>query len=141
VVSGDGPIVDSHGRRLGTHGGLFRYTIGQRKGLGALGRRMFVKRIRPEDNTLVVADDEEVVSTGILVENFVKGPFKIELGEIFDVRVRYRSRAVPSRVNSIENDRLELIFDKPVRAVAPGQSAVLYRDDQVIGGGIITKDY
>ena len=132
-----GPIVDTSGKQIGVHDGLYLYTIGQRKGLGAQGRRMFVKEIHPETNTIVAADDEHIVSTNITVSDFVKGPFDIASGDRFFVQIRYRSSAQPAIIASIDDNAVGIAFESPARAVAPGQAAVIYDNDMIVGGGTI----
>jgi tRNA-specific 2-thiouridylase len=139
LPSEDGPIVDMDGKRLGTHRGVFNYTIGQRKGLGALGRKMFVKEIRPETNTVVVADESCIASTRISLNNFICGPFEIHPGDAFMVQIRYRSPATAGRIAAMNDSEIAIEFDSPVRAVAPGQAAVLYRKDMLVGGGTIQR--
>ncbi|MBD3391858.1 MAG: tRNA 2-thiouridine(34) synthase MnmA [Chitinivibrionales bacterium] len=136
----EGPIVDAGGTKVGTHAGIHRYTIGQRKGLGALGERMFVKEIRPETNTVVVAPDNELMRRRVTLRGFVSGPFDIIPGDTFDTQIRYRTPPSPARMVSRDGDRVELEFVEPVRAIAPGQAAVLYRGDALAGGGTIARD-
>jgi len=132
-----GPIVDTGGRTIGTHCGIHRYTIGQRKGLGPLGRAMFVKEIHQETNTLVAADEPDIMSAAIRVENVICGPFDINDGGAFDVQIRYRTPPSPAHVRDYNGTRMIIEFESPVRAVAPGQAAVLYRGDTLIAGGTI----
>jgi len=135
-----GPIVDTKGRILGQHRGIYRYTIGQRKGLGALGKRMFVKRIDPKSHTVVVAEDHELFSNIVQVGNFVTGKRPSAVGERCLAQVRYRSSPTPARISAVENSRICLEFDQPVRAPAAGQATVLYNGDLVVGGGTIVSE-
>ncbi len=139
VAAKEGPIVDVGGARLGTHQGVHRYTIGQRKGLGPLGRRMFVKEIHPDTNTVVVGTEDDLGCHRIEVRKFIRGPVEIGVGDTFDAQIRYKSAPAAARVETIDDDRVVLAFEEPVRAVAPGQAAVLYRGDSVVGGGTIEK--
>jgi tRNA-specific 2-thiouridylase len=132
-----GPIVDVSGKVIGTHSGIHRYTIGQRKGLGPLGRPMFVKEIRPDTNTVVAADDSDLGCSAITVNDIVTGPGQIIPGDIFDVQVRYRSQPSLARIREFDGKKMVLDFEKPVRAIAPGQAAVLYNGDRVMAGGTI----
>lgn len=139
---GPGTFVDVSGNILGTHRGIIRYTVGQRKGLGvALGYPAYVKEIRAERNEVVLGDEESLYSRRIVCKNLsflsVAG-----LGEGEKIRctvkIRYRHPGQVATVRTIENDRAVIEFDEPVRAAAPGQSAVFYDPDgYVIGGGII----
>lgn len=136
-----GPILDVEGKQIGTHAGLFNYTVGQRKGLGALGQRMYVKEIRVEDNALVAATEEQLCSDELLVEEVLCGKCSPEVGEKYLVQIRYRSRPVWATVTEMDDAMLKLAFDSPVKAAAPGQSAVLYEGDTVIAGGVIAGEH
>ena len=130
-----GNFVDMSGNILGPHGGISRYTVGQRKGLGiALGRPVFVKEIRVETNEIVLADENEVFSSRIEIENIV---LHTGLPAAAEVMIRYRAKPVRAEIEKKTEGRLALLFNKPVRAPAKGQSAVLYDGDFVIGGGKI----
>jgi tRNA-specific 2-thiouridylase len=133
----DGPIVDICGKVIGSHDGIYKYTTGQRKGLGALGKRMFVKEIIPGTNTVVAAEDKDLFSGSIRVKNIVNG--KRSLGDITNclVQVRYRSKPVGCTILDYDNNQCTIRFDEPVRAPSKGQSAVFYDNDMVIAGGII----
>lgn len=134
-----GPLVLSDGTVLGEHHGTVDFTIGQRKGLGvALGERKYVVAIDPETATVTLGSREELLAMGCLVEevSFVSG--KVPNDTEVDVKIRYRSRAVPAALEPAgESWRVQ--FDEPQPAVAPGQSAVFYRGDEVLGGGVISE--
>ncbi len=136
---GPGPILDISGKKIGTHNGIHNYTIGQRKGLGALGCRMFVKEIRVEDNAIVAATEEQLYSTRVLVKEFLHGKRIPKTGEKYLLQVRYRSKPAEATINSINENFADLSFDLPVKAVAPGQSAVLYDGETVVAGGVIAE--
>jgi tRNA-specific 2-thiouridylase len=140
-VKKTGNIVDGEGKVLGEHAGAYRYTIGQRHGLGiASSRPYYVKEIRPDTNEVVVGRKEELYSSTVEAEGF---------NWIFDepsqklikaqAQVRYRHRAAPGRLETISPDRVRFIFDEPQWAVTPGQALVCYKGERVIGGGWITK--
>ncbi len=138
-----GRFVDAAGNVLGTHQGIVRYTVGQRKRLGlSLGHPVFVKEIRVEQNEIVIAlEEEELMSREIDVcdLHFQSVP---DIGPGEEVRaavkVRYHHEGETAVIRRVGEDRLRIRFDRPVRAAAPGQSAVFYDDrDCVIGGGII----
>lgn len=137
-----GPILDREGKLLGEHQGLARYTVGQRRGLGLGGPEgpFFVLRKLPERNVLVVGPEEDVMAERCELErvHLVGTP----PGEAFDASVmtRYRGRETPARVE-LGGDRATVLFERPHRAPAPGQSAVFYEPggagERVIGGGVI----
>jgi tRNA-specific 2-thiouridylase len=137
IPSHSGPILDVNGIQIGTHNGVHRYTIGQRKGLGPLGRAMFVKEIRPESNTIVAVDEPNLMSTTIALGDVIAGPMNIAAEEKFDVQIRYRTPPSPAKIRDFNGARMVIEFDSPVRAVAPGQAAVLYNGDTVVAGGTI----
>ena len=133
---GEGALIYK-GERVGTHGGVHRYTLGQRRGLGfAAGRRVFVSEIRPETNEVVLSDGDglymEHIRTG--EANWLitppQGDFRCE------VRVRHSRDLTPATARSVDG-ALEIDFDKPVRAPVPGQAAALYAGGMLIAGGII----
>jgi tRNA-specific 2-thiouridylase len=133
-----GPILDTAGNTVGTHTGIHRYTIGQRKGLGALGQKMFVKEIRTGTNTIVVGTDDDLNVPGLCVRDWVLAPgYAIDSCREYDIQVRYRSKPVKGTIMPGEGGEIDVVFSDPVRAVAPGQSVVFYDQDMVIGGGII----
>lgn len=142
AVRGEGNFVTPDGRVLGTHKGLIHYTVGQRKGLGiALGERMFVERLRPETNEVVLVPDDHVYRGDLLCEdvNFM-GIAPMRVGEVRRLtgRIRYAHRGVPATVTMLKDGRLKADFEEPVRAVTPGQAAVFYDGEYLACGGIIT---
>lgn len=136
-----GPIMDSKGKILGEHKGLIYYTIGQREGLGiAAGEKVYVKEIRPETNTIVVAKKDEISEKGCIVRE-VQWVTGNPLSSEFEcaVRVRYRQKGVKAIVKPAENNTAKVSFSEPQFAVTPGQAAVFYLDDEVLGGGFIDR--
>ncbi|MHB0857511.1 MAG: tRNA 2-thiouridine(34) synthase MnmA [Anaerolineae bacterium] len=134
-----GPIVDTQGRRLGSHRGLPRYTIGQREGLGiAAAHPLYVKALDVSRNALVVGFAEELGCSELVAADahYVSGQAP-EGGTVVDARIRYRARAAPASVWPLPGDRFRVVFDQPLRDITPGQAVVLYREDRVLGGGII----
>ena len=131
----------SDGRVLGEHNGLRYYTIGQRKGLGiAAERPLYVIRIDAERNALVVGFEDETYSGELSADQanwFIDppaAPFECE------VKIRYNQRPVPCRViPDADGPAFHVRFRDRIRAIAPGQSAVLYDDEYVIGSGIIAS--
>ncbi|MBX6377863.1 MAG: tRNA 2-thiouridine(34) synthase MnmA [Clostridia bacterium] len=136
-----GPILDTDGRLRGTHKGIAFYTVGQRRGLGiASDRPLYVVDIDPERNALIVGGEEELRRYGCLVEdcNWVAVP-EVPDGLEVTVRIRYNGAPAPAvlRRSSAGPDLVEVRFQQPQRAVTPGQAAVFYDGDVVVGGGVI----
>lgn len=133
-----GSFVDEAGQVLGTHQGICRYTIGQRKGLGiSLGHPAFVEAIRPGENQVVLTADEKRLFTTTME---VSGLHLMEpVGASFaaQVKIRYAHRPAPALVTLGEDGRALVEFREPQRAVTPGQAAVFYDGDRVLGGGTI----
>lgn len=134
----EGEIVDPSGRVLAHHGGAFRYTIGQRRGLGvSTGERSYVVDIDPTANRIVVGPSELLARRGLVAErvNWVvarpEGPFEA------DVRIRYTGSEVPAVVDPDGSSSARVEFRSPQRAIAPGQSVVFYSADEVVAGGTI----
>ncbi len=137
-----GLVVDNEGNSLGQHAGIHNYTIGQRKGLGiAVGRRAYVTHIDPNRSQVVLSDAEEDLESRYLwaTETVWTGGRPTAFPVRCQVQIRYRHRPVAAVIASEEAGRVELRFDEPQRAVAPGQAAVFYIGDQVLGGGWIEK--
>ena len=134
----EGNVVDSSGRVLGHHQGAFRYTIGQRRGLGvSTGERSYVVDVDPTANRVVVGPSELLARRGLVAEsaNWVAarpmGPFEAT------VRIRYNGADAPAVVEPQGSSSARVEFRAPQRAIAPGQSVVFYSGDEVIGGGTI----
>ncbi len=135
-----GNIVNSKGEILGKHLGLYNYTIGQRKGLGISYKEpLFVIGFNPRKNEVIVGTKKELYSKEILVSDInlllfdeIKEPIYV------DVKTRYSTNMAKAQIIQ-EQDNIRVIFDEPQRAITPGQSAVFYVDDIVLGGGKIEK--
>ncbi|MCP4309064.1 MAG: tRNA 2-thiouridine(34) synthase MnmA [bacterium] len=134
-----GPLVMSDGTHLAEHQGMVDFTIGQRRGLGvALGDRRYVVDIKPETSTVVLGTREELLATGCRVEDvsfIADGPPQ---ERAIAVKIRYRSEPVPASLDN-DGDGWHVLFEKPQLAVAPGQAAVFYAGDEVLGGGTISE--
>jgi tRNA-specific 2-thiouridylase len=134
----EGSIVDTSGKEVGRHGGYPAFTIGQRKGLnlGGMKEPHYVSHIDPEKNEVTVGLKEDLFSS-----EFTVGKVNWYLGfpedGRADVQIRYRHRAVPGSLIRLDGDRIQVKFDVPESAVTPGQSAVFYHDDCILGGGWI----
>ena len=134
-----GNFIDGSGNVLGKHDGYPFYTVGQRKGLGiALGEPMFVTEIRPESNTVVLGRESELIRNHMMVGkvNLMKYDSLPEDGLESVTKIRYRDGGTLSTIKEIGHD-VEVSFHANVKGIAPGQSAVFYEGDDVIGGGII----
>lgn len=132
-----GDFLSTDGKKLGTHQGIYKYTIGQRKGLGAFGKPMYVISINAENNTVTIGDNEELFTSKILVNdlNFLSGKAPDQCFECF---VKIRCAAKPAKASLTITDNGALIeFEQPQRAAAPGQTAAIYIDDILIGGATI----
>lgn len=134
----EGDFVDINGNKIGTHKGIINYTVGQRKGLGAYGRPMFVYNVNQADNTvtLVPSGEEYSQSTEIGELNFMKQAPITDTEISCFCRVRYSAKPMPCRVK-FEGERAYIIFEEKTRAVTPGQSAVFYDVNDLLFGGII----
>jgi tRNA-specific 2-thiouridylase len=143
VTNEKGNIVDKLGEVLGEHGGVYRYTIGQRHGLGiASSRPYYVKEIRPESNEVIVGRKEELYSSMVDAEGFnwiydVPSQKPVNL----QAQIRYRHTAAPGHIEVVSSDKVRFTFDEPQWAVTPGQALVCYKGERVIGGGWITKGF
>ncbi|MFH1115099.1 MAG: tRNA 2-thiouridine(34) synthase MnmA [Pseudomonadota bacterium] len=139
VPSRPGPIADLQGNLLGRHRGICRYTVGQRRGLGiSAAEPYYVVRIDADTDTVVVGTREQTfTSTGRISRINVLEPCGLTPGARFEVKVRSTASPVPCRLTRISGDSLDLEFDAPQSAVAPGQAAVLYSGGRVVCGGWI----
>lgn len=150
-----GDIVDLSGKVLGKHKGIEYYTIGQRRGLGVSANKpLYVHSIDPEKNCVVLCENEDLLKTGLIADNWVwTGNFAPTKEFRAEAKIRLASKPVMSTIiplydemeteNKAENQSLpskyKIIFDIPQRAVAPGQSAVLYLNGTILGGGLISQ--
>ncbi len=134
-----GDFVTTDGKVLGTHKGIIRYTVGQRKGLGlALPAPMYVKEKDVLSNKVILTDNESLFSKTLTAKNINLIPFNSLSSSIrVKAKVRYKHAEQWATVHQTDEDTLFVEFDEPVRAIAKGQSLVLYDGEYVIGGGII----
>ncbi len=133
-----GLIVDDTGRPVGEHDGVHRFTVGQRKGLGvALGKPAFVARIDARSHTVHLGDDEALLGQRADLADLVLAE-DVDLPLRARVRIRYRHDGQAATVERTRSGA-RVTFDAPVRAITPGQIAVLYDDDRVLGGGRIVS--
>jgi tRNA-specific 2-thiouridylase len=141
LVHAGGEVVDADGRVLGEHDGTFAFTVGQRRGLGvATGAPMYVLEVDAATNRVVIGPQELLARRGLEADRVSwvagtppsDGPFEAE------VRIRYRGEDVPATITAT-GDRMRVAFGDAQRAVAPGQSAVVYRGEELLGGGRIVR--
>jgi tRNA-specific 2-thiouridylase len=135
-----GVIRDASGAQVGAHDGIAGFTIGQRRGIGiAAGEKRFVTRIDATSNVITVGDEGDLMASGLLVEsvNWVGdrpyAPIRAH------VKIRYRTPATAATVTPLGDGAARVEFDAPQRAITPGQAAVFYEDDEVLGGGAIER--
>lgn len=135
----EGDILDRAGRCLGRHRGAVCYTIGQRKGLGvAAAYPLYVCGKDMEHNTVTVGPENQLYTTRLTAKDWNR--IAPELPDRAQAVVRYHGRPADAAVRSLPDGRVQLAFDTPQRAVTPGQAVVLYREDQVLGGGTIVPE-
>lgn len=140
ITSPKGNFVDRDGNILGTHNGIINYTIGQRKGLGAFGKPMFVTGISAENNTVTIGENGSQYSQSLVADrmnwiafNSLNEPIRA------DVKIRFRAKEQPALISPNPDGTVTVTFDEPQRSVTPGQSAVIYDGSTVLGGGRIIK--
>ena len=136
-----GKFVDAEGRVIGEHQGLYQYTIGQRKGLGlATGERVFINKIDPETNTIRVGNRAATAAYTFTVTdtNWFIPPDQLQ-DTVLKVQIRYNHEPQPARITPGQQNQATITFLQAEHAITPGQSAVFFQDDLVIGGGIISS--
>jgi tRNA-specific 2-thiouridylase len=134
-----GAIVDEQGHQVGEHGGVHRFTIGQRKGLGIAAQApLYVLKLEPETSTVVVGPRDALERTGLTASgvNWIACEAPPAWVRV-EAQIRHRHRAAAGRVRALSAGRAELAFDEPQSAIAPGQAVVFYDGDVVVGGGWI----
>ncbi len=141
-ISQPGPIITRKGEVVGQHSGLSAYTVGQRKGLGAIASRpAYVLKLETQSNTLVVGDDADLRATEILAEgvNWVDSVWPTAPLRA-DIKIRYKSQEIIGTVEPLDPKArtARITLDYPQRAITPGQAVVFYHGDEVLGGGTIS---
>ncbi|MGC8971650.1 MAG: tRNA 2-thiouridine(34) synthase MnmA [bacterium] len=139
VIPSSGPILDKYGRILGTHKGIWNYTIGQRKGLGIQSKEpLYVIDIDPDRNAIIVGEEKDLYRDEFFVSdtNWIAIE-RLESSIEAKVKIRYKSNETDCTIIPVTEDRVLVRFREPQRAVTPGQASVFYEGDTVIGGGII----
>jgi len=137
-----GKIVDQQGNQLGEHEGLAFYTIGQRKGLGIYRPEpLYVLEKNLERNEVVVGTRAELGHQVMVVEsvNWISGR-ELDDGSMVDVKIRYKAKPVKGQITVTGKTEVKVEFRTPIRDITPGQIAVFYDDDRVLGGGVINSD-
>jgi tRNA-specific 2-thiouridylase len=136
-----GDFVDSTGKILGQHKGIYHYTIGQRKGLGiAVGRPLYVIDVDVVKNQVVLGDESELLANHLIARHLNWIAFaSLEKPLQAAAKIRYGSREVPVEVRPLADGRVDVHFLQPQRAITPGQSIVFYDGNTVLGGGVIDE--
>jgi tRNA-specific 2-thiouridylase len=135
-----GDVADTGGKRIGQHRGIPFYTIGQRHGLGlASGKPLYVIRIEPESNRVVLGPEEELYSRKLAADkvNWISGKPPQEPITV-TAKIRYKSKEAEA-ILVPRDDSVHVHFTQPQKAIAPGQAIVFYNADEVLGGGIICQ--
>ena len=137
----EGNIIDECGNVLGKHRGIVHYTIGQRRGLGISAQRpLYVSKIDAAGNTIIVSDKEKLASNGLIADDInLIAIDKLDRPYPAKVKIRLNQKAVDATVYPYQNGRIKILFDEPQLSVCPGQHAVFYSEDVVIGGGVIQR--
>ena len=137
-----GPFLYEDGAQLGWHGGIVGYTVGQRRGLGVssgLGR-LYVKEVRPGDNTVVLSTNEGLFARTLTASGLNLIPCRRLDGPVrLSAKIRYRMAEQPCTVEQTGEESIRLTFDQPQRAITPGQTVVLYDGGTVVGGAVIDR--
>jgi len=138
-----GDFLDASGQIIGRHKGLAHYTIGQRKGLGAFGRPVFVTALRPAENAVILGDPADLLRTKLTANavNFMAlapddSALLSESGLCAEGKIRYNQKPAPCRI-WLRDGALQCEFDTPQRAITPGQAAVFYREGKLLCAGTI----
>ena len=137
-----GDVLDSRGRVLGTHAGIVNYTVGQRHGLGiAAAQPLYVTRLDAAANTVVLGPRAELLSTALIAEqvNWLADPPPTGVPRAAQVQIRYHHTAAPGEIRTDRDGHVDVRFAEPQAAVTPGQAAVFYDGEIVLGGGWIAR--
>ena len=138
----EGAVVDVEGQEIGSHDGTFAFTVGQRRGLGvATGERRYVVDVDAASNRVMVGPQALLSRRGLVADrvSWVSGHAPNDGPSEASVRIRYRGDDVPAVIEPLGGERLRVEFRSPQRAVAPGQSIVMYAGDELLGGGRILE--
>lgn len=139
IQAGCGNFVDKQGNVVGTHQGYYKYTIGQRKGLGISAKTpYYVVEIIPERNEVVLGDNEDLFHKQLIADDF-NWIEEVEEGKEIQAKVRYAHKAASAVYHKLEDGRVAVTFAEPQRAFTKGQAVVLYDGEKVLGGGTIVS--
>ena len=140
-ISRPGEIVNRQGQVLGLHPGIYSYTIGQRRGLGiSAPQPYYVLALNCRENRVVAGKKDDLLADGLVARGITWISFPRREGEVEAlVQIRYRHPGVPAVLSFLEEDEVKVRFQVPQRSVTPGQAAVFYRGDEVLGGGWIER--
>lgn len=135
-----GHFVNREGQVLGEHKDITFYTVGQRRGLGiSAPSRLFVQKICPDTNTVVLGEEDDLWQTEVKLEKVFLNVLTPASRYEITAKIRYNDTDTPAVLTLEKGDRAGLVFESPKRAIAPGQSAVFYQNDTILGGGIIER--
>lgn len=137
---GSGNFIDMNGKIIGTHKGFPFYTIGQRKGLEiAMGYPVYVSKIDAETNTITLGERHDLLQNEVLIKDINMMKYAEINGEMEAIcKIRYNNKGEKCKIRQL-GEMIKIVFDEPISAITPGQSAVVYEDNDIICGGIITK--
>ena len=141
-VPKQGNFVDVSGNIYGKHKGIIHYTVGQRRGLGlSLKQPMYVIGLNKKDNTVLIGTEKQLERDTIVCCDVNFMPIlKLDMPLKVDVKIRYNARPAKATITAIENGKVKVVFDSPVKGVAPGQAWFFYIEEKLLGGGIIMGD-
>jgi tRNA-specific 2-thiouridylase len=135
-----GEIVDVNGNVLGYHDGIYSFTVGQRRGLGiARGRPVYVLRVEPDTNRVIVGEEKEIFRTRLIANNLTWANGAPSDGILVKAKIRYRHMEDDAVIRVRSHNEALVEFKTPQRAITPGQAVVFYREERVIGGGWINE--
>ena len=140
-IARPGPILSTSGEVIGEHQGIAFYTVGQRRGLGiATGEPLYVVEIDPDRNAIIVGRDSDLYARGLIATDLnwvsveaISAPFAVT------AKIRYNMKDSEALLSPLTEGQVQVVFDKPQRAITPGQAVVLYDGEDVVGGGTIQK--
>ena len=143
IAAAPGPILDLDGKQIGVHAGVSGYTVGQRKGLppSAGGRRLYVVALDAAENSVIAGPEDALYAAGLRASggNFCPEQRGLPAGPVA-VKIRYKSPEVRASLTPLPGDgAFQVVFEEPQRAVTPGQAVVVYRGDEMIGGGVVDE--
>ena len=137
----EGNFIDKNGKVIGTHKGIVYYTIGQRRGLGCFQKHVYVCKISAQDSTVMLGDEKDLYKKEFIVKDFnwILGTPPAQNFSC-SVKIRYKQKEHDADIKVIDSNKVKIIFEQPQKAITPGQAAVLYDGDIVLGGGTINTE-